>query len=105
MVNNLVSVDKLIGMDVFAKRGVKIGQIKDVEVDENNWSVKIVDIKMNDDVAKIYGEKAGFFQKKIVPLPATMLGPVSGDTVTLKEELSDKDFENLRSEIRTERSW
>ncbi len=101
----MVSVDKLKGTDVYAKRGVKIGTVEDVELDDNNWTVKVVDIKMDEDVAKIYGDKAGFLKKKIVPLSANKMGPISGDTITLKEELTASELENLRSEIRTERSW
>ncbi len=98
----MVNVDKLKGKDVYGKRGVKIGKIEDVEIDDNNWSVKALDVKMNDDIEKIFGEKAGFMKKQIVPLPANMLGPI-GDNVTLKEEITD--FEALRSQMRTERSF
>lgn len=102
MVNNLVSVHDLKGKEVFAKRGIKIGKVEDVELDDNNWSVKALDVRMNEDIAKIYGEKAGFMKKEIVPLPANMLGPI-GETVMLKEEITD--FESLRGQMRTERSW
>ncbi|MCW4025433.1 MAG: PRC-barrel domain-containing protein [Candidatus Bathyarchaeota archaeon] len=101
----MVSLDKLKGTDVYARRGVKIGKVEDVEVDDNNWSVKVVDVKMNEDVAKIYGEKAGFLEKKIVPLPAEKMGPIHEDNITLKEEFTDAEFEKLRSDIRTERHW
>ncbi len=96
----MVNVNKLKGKDVYAKRGIKIGKVEDVEIDDNNWTVKALDVRMNEDIAKIYGEKAGFMKKEIVPLPANMLGPI-GDNVTLKEEI--KDFEALRDSMRTER--
>jgi sporulation protein YlmC with PRC-barrel domain len=98
----LVTVKSLKGKDVYGKRGVKIGEVEDVEIDDNNWTVKALDVKMNEDIAKIYGEKAGFMKKEIVPLPANMLGPI-GENVTLKEEITD--FESLRGQMRTERSW
>jgi sporulation protein YlmC with PRC-barrel domain len=97
----LVSVHELKGKEVYAKRGIKIGKVEDVELDDNNWSVTALDVKMNDDIAKIYGEKAGFMKKEIVPLPAKMLGPI-GENVTLKEEITD--FDALRGSIRTERA-
>ena len=96
----MVNVNKLKGKDVYAKRGIKIGKVEDVEIDDNNWTVKALDVRMNDDIAKIYGEKAGFMKKEIVPLPAEMLGPI-GDNVTLKEEI--RDFDALRESMRTER--
>jgi sporulation protein YlmC with PRC-barrel domain len=97
----MVTVHDLKGKEVYAKRGIKIGEIEDVELD-SNWTVKALDVKMNEDVAKVLGEKAGFMEKKVVPLPANMLGPI-GDNVTLKEEV--KDFDELRSGIRTEKPW
>ena len=96
----MVSVNKLKGKEVYAKRGIKIGKVEDVEIDDSNWSVKALDVRMNDDIAKIYGEKAGFMKKEIVPLPANMLGPI-GDNVTLKEEITD--FDALRESMRIER--
>jgi sporulation protein YlmC with PRC-barrel domain len=98
----LVSVHELKGKEVYAKRGIKIGKVEDVELDDNNWSVKALDVRMNEDIAKIYGEKAGFMKKEIIPLPAEMLGPI-GDNVTLKEEI--KDFDALRESMKTERSF
>jgi sporulation protein YlmC with PRC-barrel domain len=98
----LVSVHELKGKEVYAKRGIKIGKVEDVELDDNNWSVKALDVRMNEDIAKIYGEKAGFMKKEIIPLPAEMLGPI-GDNVTLKEEI--KDFDAIRESMRTERSF
>lgn len=98
----MVTVKDLKGKDVYGKRGVKIGKVEDVEIDDNNWAVKALDVRMNEDISKIYGEKAGFMKKEIVPLPANMLGPI-GDNVTLKEEITD--FESLRGQIKTERNW
>ena len=102
MVKNLVSVDKLKGKEVYAKRGIKIGKIEDVELDDTTWSVKTVDVKIDEDVEKIYGEKAGFMKKHVVSLPANMMGPI-GEIVTLKEEI--EDVSALRESMKTERSW
>jgi sporulation protein YlmC with PRC-barrel domain len=97
----MVSVRELKGKDVYAKMGVKIGEVEDVELN-SNWSVAALDVKMNENVAKALGEKAGFMEKKIVPLPANLLGPI-GDKVTLTEQI--QDFDALRSNIKSERSW
>jgi sporulation protein YlmC with PRC-barrel domain len=98
----LINTHDLKGKDVYAKRGIKIGEVEDVELD-NNWQVKALDVKMNDEVAKIYGEKAGFMKKQVISLPANLLGPMTADNVTLKEEITD--FDALRGNIRSERPW
>jgi sporulation protein YlmC with PRC-barrel domain len=97
----MVSVRELKGKDVYAKMGVKVGEVEDVELN-SDWSVAALDVKMNDNVAKVLGEKAGFMQKKIVPLPANLLGPISADKVTLQQI---QDFDVIKSNIRTERSF
>lgn len=97
----MVSVRELKGKDVYAKMGVKVGEVEDVELN-SNWSVAALDVKMNDNVAKVLGEKAGFMQKKIVPLPANLLEPISADRVTLQQI---QDFDAIRSNIKTERSF
>ena len=96
----MVSVRELKGKDVYAKMGVKIGEVEDVELN-SNWSVAALDVKMNDNVAKVLGEKAGFMQKKIVGVPANLLGSISADKVTLQQI---QDFDAIKSNIRTERS-
>lgn len=48
-------------------------------------------------------KKLGFLQKKIVPLPTSKMGSISGESVILKEELTDSDLEGMRVGIRTER--
>ncbi len=100
MVKILVTVHELKGKHVIAKRGIMVGEVEDVELD-NNWQVKALDVRMNEDVAKVFGEKAGFMKKQIVPLPANILGPIA-DNVTLTEEI--KDFDELRGNIRTEKT-
>lgn len=97
----MINTHDLKGKDVYAKRGIKIGQIEDVEID-NNWQVKALDVKMNEDVGKIFGEKAGFMKKQVISLPANLLGPIS-DNVVLKEEITD--FDALRGNIRTEKAF
>jgi sporulation protein YlmC with PRC-barrel domain len=101
MVKVLINTHDLKGKDVYAKRGIKIGEIEDVELDDN-WQVKALDVKMNEEVGKIYGEKAGFMKKQIISLPANLLGPIS-DNVVLKEEITD--FDALRGNIRKEGAW
>lgn len=94
----MINTHDLKGKDVYAKRGIKIGQIEDVELD-NNWQVKSVDVKMNEEVGKIFGEKAGFMKKQVISLPANLLGPIS-DNVVLSQEITD--FDALRGNIKKE---
>jgi sporulation protein YlmC with PRC-barrel domain len=97
----MVSVRELKGKDVYAKMGVKVGEVEDVELN-SDWSVAALDVKMNDNVAKVLGEKAGFMQKKVVGLPANLLGTISADKVTLQQI---QDFDAIKSNIKTERSF
>lgn len=97
----MVSVRELKGKDVYAKMGVKVGEVEDVELN-SDWSVAALDVKMNDNVAKVLGEKAGFMQKKVVGLPANLLGTISADKETLQQI---QDFDAIKSNIKTERSF
>lgn len=97
----MINTHELKGKDVYAKRGIKIGEVEDVELD-NNWQVKALNVKMNEEVGKIYGEKAGFMKKQVISLPANLLGPMTADNVTLKEEITD--FDALRGNIKSERA-
>jgi sporulation protein YlmC with PRC-barrel domain len=98
----LINTHELKGKDVYAKRGIKIGEVEDVELD-NNWQVKALDVKMSEEVGKIYGEKAGFMKKQVISLPANLLGPMTADNITLKEEITD--FDALRGNIKKESAW
>ncbi len=101
MVKYLVNLDKIKGKKVIAKNGMMIGKVEDVELDDNNWAVTTVDVKLEDNVAKLFGEKT-FMKKNIVPLPGHLMGPISGDTIYLSEKVAD--IPSLIAQIETKRA-
>jgi len=101
MVKYLVNLEKIKGKKVIAKNGMMIGKIEDVELDDNNWAVTTVDVKLEDNVAKLFGEKT-FMKKNIVPLPGHLMGPISEDTIYLSEKVAD--IPALVAQIETKRA-
>ena len=99
---NLVTIDKIKGKKVIAKNGMMIGKVEDVELNDNTWAVTEVDVRLEDAVAKLYGEKSGVMKKSIVPLPANLMGPIQEDKIYLNEKIND--VESLRGQIETKRS-
>jgi sporulation protein YlmC with PRC-barrel domain len=97
----LVNLDKIKGKKVVAKNGMMIGKVEDVELDNNNWTVTTVDVKLEDSVAKLFGEKT-FMKKNIVPLPGHLMGPISEDTIYLSEKVAD--IPSLIAQIETKRA-
>ena len=65
-----------------------MGEVAGIEVDENNWTITEVDVALTKEMENIFDIKSGMMSKSIVPLPATLMGPI-GDNINLKEEISD----------------
>jgi sporulation protein YlmC with PRC-barrel domain len=99
MVKKLVKMEKIKGKKVITVRGMAIGKVEDVEVDDNNWAVTTVNVKLDDDVAKLFGLKGGMMTKSEVPLPASLMGPIGEDSITLKEAITDVN--SLREQVET----
>lgn len=97
----MVKIDEIKGKKVIAKNGMRIGEVEDVELDDNTWTVTKVDVKLTDEVAKLYGTKSGFMAKSVVPLPSNVVGPITGDDIVLKEQVTD--INSLREQIETSR--
>ncbi len=101
LVKNLTKIDKIKGKKVVAKNGMMIGKVEDIEIDDNNWAVTEVEVKLEDNVAKLFGEKT-FMKKNMVPMPAHLMGPIQGDTVYLSEKVTD--IPSLVAQIETKRA-
>lgn len=99
--DNLVKIDEIKGKKVIAKNGMRIGEVENVELDDNTWTVTKVDVKLTDEVAKLYGTKSRFMSKSVVPLPSNVVGPITGDDIILKEQVTD--INSLREQIETSR--
>ncbi len=102
VVKYMVKIEKIKGKKVIAKNGMMIGKVEDVELDDNNWTVTTVEVKLENSIEKLYGEKSGFMKKSILPLPAHLMGPIGEDSIYLNEEVTD--VESLRAQIETKRA-
>jgi sporulation protein YlmC with PRC-barrel domain len=102
VVKDMTKIDKIKGKKVIAKNGMMLGKVEDVELDENNWTVTTVDVKLDSNVEKLYGEKSGFMKNSILPLPANLMGPIGEDSIYLTEKITD--VESLRQQIETKRA-
>jgi len=100
----LVRIEKIKGAKVVAKNGMMIGKVEDVNLDENNWAVTTVDVRLEDNIAKLFGEKAGIGKKAIVPLPANLVGAINlaTDTIYLTDKITD--IESFKAQIETKRA-
>ncbi len=97
----MVKIEEIKGKKVIAKNGMNIGEVEDVELDDN-WAVTKVDVKLNDDVAKLFGTKGGFMTKSVVPLPSNIVGQIRENNITLKEQITD--INSLREQVEISRS-
>jgi sporulation protein YlmC with PRC-barrel domain len=97
MVKNLVKIEKIKGKRIITKNGFSIGKVDDIEVDDNNWTVKSVNVKLDDDVAKLFGVKGGMMTKSEIPIPGNLMGPIGEDSITLKEAITD--INSLREQV------
>ena len=97
----MVRIEKIKGKKVIAKNGMMIGKVEDVELDDNTWIVTTVEVKLDDNVAKLFGEKT-WMKKNLVPLPASLMGPIGEESIYLNEKVSD--VPSLVQQIETKRA-
>ena len=97
----MVRIEKIKGKRVIAKNGMMIGKVEDIELDENSWAVTTVEVKLDDNVAKLFGEKT-WMKKNLVPLPASLMGPIGEDSIYLNERVTD--VQSLVQQIETKRA-
>ncbi len=97
----MVRIEKIKGKRVIAKNGMMIGKVEDIELDENSWAVTTVEVKLDDNVAKLFGEKT-WMKKNLVPLPASLMGPIGEDSIYLNERVTD--IQSLVQQIETKRA-
>jgi len=79
-----------------------IGKVEDVELDENNWAVTSVEIKLEDNAAKLYSEKSGVMKESIVLLPVHLMGLIGPESINLNGKITD--IESLHEQIETKRT-
>jgi sporulation protein YlmC with PRC-barrel domain len=98
----LIKPEKIIGKKVMTYRGMLMGEVDSIEVNEQNWSITEVDVALTKEMEKIFDIKTHAMSKAVVPLPITMMGPIEEDSIKLKEEI--KDPQALLNQATTERS-
>jgi sporulation protein YlmC with PRC-barrel domain len=97
----MIRPEKIYGKKVMTYRGMLMGEVDGIEVDENNWTIRQVDVALAKEMEKIFDVKTGMMSKAIVPLPVSMMGPIEGDSIKLKEEITDPQA--LLSQMTSER--
>lgn len=91
-----------MGKKVITYRGMLMGEVAGIEIDENNWAVTNVDVSLTKEMENLFGVKSGMMSKSIVSLPVSLMGPIGADSITLKEEI--KDPKELLERLSTKRS-
>lgn len=91
-----------MGKKVITYRGMLMGEVAGIEIDDNNWAVTNVDVSLTKEMENLFGVKSGMMSKSIVSLPVSLMGPIGADSITLKEEI--KDPKELLERLSTKRS-
>jgi sporulation protein YlmC with PRC-barrel domain len=85
----LINVEKIKGKKVFTYRGMLMGEVDAVQIDENNWTIAEVDVALDKEMEKLFDVKSGMMSKTIVPVQISMMGPIGPDSIALKEEIQN----------------
>jgi len=85
----LIRPEKIHGKKVITYKGLLMGEVDGIEIDENNWTITQVDVSLTKEMEKLFDIKSGMMSKSIVPVPTNLMGPIGLDSITLKEEISD----------------
>ncbi len=97
----MIRPEKVYGKKVVTYRGMLMGEVDGIELDENNWTIRQVDVALAKEVEKLFGVESGMMSKSVVPLPVSIMGPIQAESVTLKEEITDP--KQLLEQVSTER--
>jgi sporulation protein YlmC with PRC-barrel domain len=85
----VVRPEKIHGKKVVTFKGLLMGEVEGIEIDENNWTITEVDVSLTKEMENLFDIKSGMMSKSIVPLPVNIMGPIGTDSITLKTEISD----------------
>lgn len=90
MVDNLVSYEKLEGMQIISSKAHILGELTGVEIKTNNWQVTHLYVKLDKEPAIKLGYKKRFGSSKIC-IPVSIVKAV-GELITI-----DASFEDLKN--------
>jgi sporulation protein YlmC with PRC-barrel domain len=85
----LIRPERIYGKRVITYKGLLMGEVDGIEIDENNWTITQVDVSLAKDMEKLFDVKTGMMSKAIVPLPVSLMGPITADGITLNQEITD----------------
>ena len=66
-----------------------LGEVDAIQMDENNWTITEVDVALTKEMEKLFDIKSGTLSKSIVPLPVSIMGPITEENITLKQAIED----------------
>lgn len=85
----MIRPEKIMGKKVITYRGMLMGEVDAIQVDENNWTISEVDVELTNEMEKLFDVQSGRMSKTIVPLSVSMLGPIGPESITLKQEIEN----------------
>ncbi len=85
----LIRPEKIMGKKVITYKGMLMGEVNGIEIDENNWTITEIDVALAKEMENLFDVKSGMMSKSVVPIPVSMLGPIGPESITLKQEIKD----------------
>jgi sporulation protein YlmC with PRC-barrel domain len=86
----LVSFEKLVGLQIISSKAHILGEMRDVEINTENWQITHLFIKLENEAAVKLGVKKRFRSSKIC-IPISLVKAV-GELITI-----DASFEDLQN--------
>jgi len=85
----LIRPEKIYGKKVITYKGLLMGEVDGIQMDENNWTIAQVDVALTKEMENLFDIKSGMMSKSIVPLPVEIMVPVTDANITLKQTIED----------------
>ncbi len=82
--------NEIKGKKVFTARGIYLGNVDDIEID-NNWAIT-VDVSLTNEAENLLYVRSGLTHKSIMPIPSTLMGSIIQDKITLTELADPKEL-------------
>jgi sporulation protein YlmC with PRC-barrel domain len=86
----LVSVEKLVGMQIISSKAHVLGELSGIEIKTENWQITHLHVKLDNEAAVKLGVKKRFRSSKIC-IPISIVKAV-GELITI-----DASFEDLQN--------
>ena len=83
--NFLIRPEKIYGKKVITYKGLLMGEVDGIQMDENNWTIVQVDVALTKEMEHLFDIKSGMMSKSIVPVPVNLMGPITAENITLNQ--------------------